>query len=238
MSNLNEHIKRMKQLFNSEHGIIKPLVSEQIEDEFDDLITKGSGSKPNGDNTTPINADRKANPNYKNANDSFEDKDDMVNKPGSGKGLISSIDATINNLTKGTSEVVKLNFKKDTDYNYLSSFLDGITGAVADDIRNSYGYVFYGETKGDKYGEDDSLLITINVPLILKNSEINHISKNVISNVNTSISGKNTKVSINCKTVESTNTGGFLPVVLSYKVDQDASPFGGDSNCDLVLRFR
>ena len=28
--NLNEHIKRMKNLFNAEHGIVKPLVSEQI----------------------------------------------------------------------------------------------------------------------------------------------------------------------------------------------------------------
>ena len=28
--NLNEHINRMKNLFNSEHGIVKPLVSEQI----------------------------------------------------------------------------------------------------------------------------------------------------------------------------------------------------------------
>jgi hypothetical protein len=28
--NLNEHIKRMKTLFNAEHGIVKPLVSEQV----------------------------------------------------------------------------------------------------------------------------------------------------------------------------------------------------------------
>lgn len=28
--NLNEHIKRMKNLFKAEHGIVKPLVSEQI----------------------------------------------------------------------------------------------------------------------------------------------------------------------------------------------------------------
>ena len=36
MKNLNEHVNRMKQLFGAQHGIIKPLVSEQEVDELRD----------------------------------------------------------------------------------------------------------------------------------------------------------------------------------------------------------
>jgi len=47
MQNLNEHINRMRQLIGAKHGIIKPLVSEQEGDEFDNLLINkpSSGGK-------------------------------------------------------------------------------------------------------------------------------------------------------------------------------------------------
>jgi len=48
MKNLNEHINRIKQLFNSEHGVIKPLISEDNINElkFNDLVGKTVSFKP------------------------------------------------------------------------------------------------------------------------------------------------------------------------------------------------
>jgi hypothetical protein len=43
--NLNEHISRMKNLFNAEHGLIKPLVSEQKKPHYEHLTTFKSFSE-------------------------------------------------------------------------------------------------------------------------------------------------------------------------------------------------
>lgn len=43
MKTLNEHVNRMRQLFNAEHGIIKPLVSEQDEMGDEMINKKGYG---------------------------------------------------------------------------------------------------------------------------------------------------------------------------------------------------
>lgn len=236
MNNLNEHIKRMKQLFNSEHGIIKPLVSEQIEDEFDDLITKGSGAKPTGNNTTPINqnSDRNANPNYKNANDSFEDKDDMVNKPGSGKGIVAVINANIKNNTKKTEEIVKLNFREDQDANdYLGDPNLGTT--TMDIIKDFYGYSVYGTTNKTKYSVGDSISISATIPLELGNSTIDRNVGN-ISLATKSNSGRNTTIQINGSIVER-NNGNFQSISMRYDVNED-SPFGPKKQLAFYINFK
>jgi hypothetical protein len=216
MNNLNEHVNRMRQLFNAQHGIIKPLVSEQFEDEFGDLTTKPSKVTP-----TNQNADRKANPNYKNANDSFEDKDDLVNKPGSGKGVVAVIDAKIKNNTKKTEEIVKLDFSEDQDANdFLSD--PNLVASTMDLLKVYYGYGVHGTADKTKYSVGDSISITATIPLELGNSSIDSNVGN-ISLATKSNSGRNTTIKINGSIVE--KNGRFQGIQIRYDVNEE-SPFG------------
>ena len=45
MMDLNEHIKRMKDLFFAEHGIVKPLISEQDEKSLSGQVTQSGTFK-------------------------------------------------------------------------------------------------------------------------------------------------------------------------------------------------
>jgi len=103
MQNLNEHVNRMKQLFGAQHGIIKPLVSEQdFNDEFDDLISKSSPSKP----TPETKMDEPKGPSqYKKDEPLFGDEgNEMINKPGSGRKLQGSVNMVIKNKTTGKTK--------------------------------------------------------------------------------------------------------------------------------------
>ena len=49
MVDLNEHIKRMKELFLAEHGIVKPLLSEQDPKSRTGQVTQSRVGKENPD---------------------------------------------------------------------------------------------------------------------------------------------------------------------------------------------
>lgn len=240
MKTLNEHVNRMRQLFNAEHGIIKPLVSEQ--DEFDDMITKSSpSSKPMGDTKPENNNQSTPNPNYKNANDSFEDKDDLINKPGSGRKIIASIDATVKNNTKGTEEVVNVSLDEDTFANY---FLDptGTFATLTPDLLkmlSNYGYYMVGALNKSKYSPGDSLTITAKLPFKLGNSTIDRPgSKASINYAEKSISGNSTIITLNASVVENpSNPGRYYAMSISYEIDE-TSPFADFKKVNFNLHFK
>jgi hypothetical protein len=230
MINLNEHVNRMKQLFNAEHGIIKPLVKEQ--EEFDDFISNTSGSKSDitsNNKTTP----NTSNSNYKNANDSFEDKDDLINKPGSGKNIVATVNVNIKNNTKKTEEIVKINFTEDQDANkYLGD--PNLTADLKDYFKNNYGYELWGFAKKNKYSVGDSIYITATIPLELGNSR----TSKTLSNINLatkSNSGKNTTIQIHGSIVKS-NDDHIAPIRITYEVNEP-SPFGPKKQLTLYIGF-
>jgi hypothetical protein len=230
MKNLNEHVNRMKQLFNAEHGIIKPLVKEQ--DEFDDLISKTPGAKsdsPPSNQTTP----NQSKSNYKNANDSFEDKDDMVNKPGSGKKIVAVVDANIKNNTKKSEEIVKLDFKEDQFANeYLGD--PDLAPSTKDILKDDYGYAVWGFADKTKYSVGDSIAITATIPLALGNSTIER-NKGNINLATKSNSGNNTTIQISGTVVE--DNGRILPIRIRYDVNEE-SPFGPKKQLSFYIAFK
>jgi hypothetical protein len=234
MNNLNEHIKRMKQLFNSEHGIIKPLVSEQIEDEFDDLITKSSGAKPNGDSTTPINADRNANPNYKNSNDSFEDKDDMVNKPGSGKKLQASVNVVVKNKTTGKTEIPYNELGEDEDWAQIAQRkLEG--EYVSPFETQGYGYYVIAEAEKQNYKDGDNITIEFDVPFVVTSLKADG-NQNNISLINRNVSGNKTSIRVEARIIVDKN---FMFSVRGAGKTDKPSPFesGQFNEFFFALRF-
>lgn len=232
MRNLNEHVNRMKQLFNTEHGIIKPLVKEQ--EEFDDFISNTSGSKSDitsNNKTTP----NTSNSNYKNANDSFEDKDDLINKPSSGRNIVATVNANIKNNTKKTEEIVKLDFREDKDANeYLGNPI--LNADLKDYFKNHYGYDLFGFAKKNKYSAGDSISITATIPLELGNSKIGKNSSN-INLATKSNSGKNTTIQIQGSIVEfAKNNNDIIPIKIIYEVNE-SSPFGPKKQLVLYIGF-
>jgi hypothetical protein len=232
MKNLNEHVNRMKQLFNAQHGIIKPLVKEQ--DEFDDLISKTS-PKSADDSSKNQTTTNQSNSNYKNANDSFEDKDDMVNKPGSGKKIVAVVDANIKNNTKKTEEIVKLDFKEDQNANdYLGD--PNLGQSTKDILKDDYGYTVWGNADKTNYSSGDSISITATIPLVLGNSTIDKWNnKGNINLATKSNSGNNTTIQINGSIVE--NNGRIYPIRIRYDVNED-SPFGPKKQLTLHIAFK
>jgi len=237
MKNLNEHISRMRQLFGAEHGIIKPLVSEQ--DEFDDMITKNSpSSKPLGDTKSQNNNQSKPNPNYKNSNDSFEDKDDMVNKPGSGKNIIAVVDAVVKNNTKGTEEVVKLSLDEDT---YGSDYMGrSDLGPSTLKMLEDYGYYLVGILDKKKYSDGDSFVITATIPFRLGNSKIERdCSKDSINYAEKSASGNNkTTIKLTGSIVGNPRyPENYCNLYVVYEIDE-SSPFADFKKATIDLRFK
>lgn len=235
MKNLNEHVNRMKQLFNAQHGVIKPLVSEQSNDDFDDLISKSSKSKPLS--STPPNQNSQNTPENKpqttsqKSNDSNEDDDMMVNKPGSGKNVISSIAINIKNTTKNTNETIMSSFRED---NFSSEYDMATVSPELQKLGDSnYGYSAYVELNKNKYSFGDSVNITFSVPFIL--GKVIKSTNDSINNINTSVSGGKTNVTIYGKITEDKNrinTIGSISAI--FKVDE-SNPFGGDKNLRVVI---
>lgn len=208
MQNLNEHINRMKQLFGAKHGIIKPLVSEQDFDEYDDLIAKSSPDKPAPDSTIdkPQGVSQ-----YKKDEPLFGDEgNEMINKPDSGRNIQSSVDMTIKNLTSGKIEKPTNTLYEDEDaYQILQSKIDDPTVDLEFDLR-TYGYYVSALAKKDNYKAYDGIEISFELPFVVTSLEEHDKNDGLISNIERQVSGDKTKIKINAKIPESMSVFGIF----------------------------
>ncbi len=79
----------------------------------------------------------------------------MVNKPGSGKNIVSSVEVTLKNNTKVTTEVIDVPFKEITEANYFQ--FESPNG----------GYLLNGAFDGTKYSIGDQVVVSAKIPLEL-----------------------------------------------------------------------
>jgi len=201
MQNLNEHINRMKQLFGAQHGVIKPLVTESPlsngEDEFDDLINKPNDPTPPKENDT---VKGKPSP-YKKDEPLFGDEgNEMINKPGSGRNIQSSVDMTIKNLTSGKIEKPTNTLYEDEDaYQILQSKMDDPTVDLEFDV-NTYGYLISAMAKKENYKDQDSIEISFELPFVVTSLEEGYkVGNGSISYIDRQVSGNKTKIKMNAK---------------------------------------
>jgi hypothetical protein len=237
MQNLNEHINRMKQLFGAQHGIIKPLVNEQDFGDEDDLINKYSddndyGTSDDAKNNTPQGPSQ-----YKKNEPLFGDEgNEMINKPGSGKNIQSSVDMTIKNLTSGNVEKPTNTLYEDEDaYQILQSKIDDPTANLEFDIK-TYGYFVSAMAKKDNYNAYDGLEISFELPFVVTSLEEGDKNDNLVSNIDRQVSGDKTKIKINAKIPESMS---FFGLWLKGKTDIPSPLKEGEFNrVAIAIRFR
>ena len=236
MQNLNEHVNRMKQLFGAQHGIIKPLVSEQdFDDEFGDLINKSNNPTPPKENDLPKGIPSQ----YKKDEPLFGDEgNEMINKPGSGRNIQSSLNITVKNLTSGNVENPTNSFYEDEDaYQILQSKIDDPTSNLDFDLR-TYGYFLSGISKKSNYKEDDGLEISFELPFALTSLE-GDANDDVISHVDRQVSGDKTKIKINAKVLLTSNPEYFASIWLTGKTNIPSPLKAGEFNrFAFSLRFR
>lgn len=211
MQNLNEHINRMKQLFGAQHGIIKPLVSEQDFDDEDDLINKYSDDNEYGSQNEPKNDAPQGSSPYKKDEPLFGDEgNEMINKPGSGRNIQSSVDMTIKNLTSGKIEKPTNTLYEDEDaYQILQSKIDDPTVDLEFDLR-TYGYFVSALAKKDNYSAYDGIEISFELPFVVTSLEEGHKDDGYISNIERQVSGDKTKIKINAKIPETMSVFGIF----------------------------
>jgi hypothetical protein len=233
MQNLNEHINRMKQLFGSQHGIIKPLVSEQdFDDEFDDLIAKSSPSK----STPETKMDEpKGISQYKKDDPLFGDEgNEMINKPGSGRKLQGSVNVVIKNRTTGKTETPYNELGEDENWAEIAQ--RKLAGEFVDfDVRH-YGYYVIAEAVKENYKEGDGLTIEFDVPFIVNSLEADGPQNNV-SLINRTVSGNKTNIKVEAKIVVENN---FMFAVRGVGKTDKPSPFesGQFTEFFFAVRFR
>ena len=243
MQNLNEHINRMKQLFGAQHGIIKPLVSEQdypydyekLQDitQYDDLINKPNDPTPPKENDI---VKGKPSP-YKKDEPLFGDEgNEMINKPGSGRNIQSSVDMTIKNLTSGKIENPTNTLYEDEDaYQILQSKIDDPTVDLEFDLR-TYGYFVSALAKKDNYSAYDGIEISFELPFVVTSLEEHDKNDGLISNIERQVSGDKTKFKINAKIPESMSVFGIFA---TGKTDIPSPLKAGEFNRVAVnIRFR
>jgi hypothetical protein len=206
------------------------------DDEYDDLISKTSPKSrdvsKNQTNSNQSNSNQ-SNSNYKNSNDSFEDKDDMINKSGSGKKIVAVVDANIKNNTKKSEEIVKLKFSEDQFANdYLGD--PDLAPSTKDILKDDYGYAVWGFADKTKYSVGDSISITATIPLELGNSTIER-NKGNINLATKSNSGNNTTIQISGSIVEDVDR--IYPIRIRYDVNEE-SPFGPKKQLTFYIAFK
>jgi len=213
MNNLNEHINRMKQLIGAKHGIIKPLVSEQGADEFDDMMNKWSSNET--DDGEPIQ-DTPKDSQYKSSEKLYGDDeyDDLFNKRGSGKNITSRVPMTILNKTTGKEETINADFYEDE--NWAQIVMDSDEEFKNFGFRHGmeyaskhYGYYLYGKATKDNYNDGDSIKIKFNVPLNVTSFKEDNSQGNT-SYVDRKNSSNSTNFEIEGKIIE--ENGYFLSI--------------------------
>ena len=237
MNNLNEHINRMRQLIGAKHGIIKPLVSEQDFGDEDDLINKYSDDNDYGTSDDVKNNTPQGSSQYKKDEPLFGDEgNEMINKPGSGKNIQSSVDMTIKNLTSGNVEKPTNTLYEDEDaYQILQSKIDDPTANLEFDIK-TYGYFVSAIAKKDNYNAYDGLEISFELPFVVTSLEEGDKNDNLVSNIDRQVSGDKTKIKINAKIPESMS---FFGLWLKGKTDIPSPLKEGEFNrVAIAIRFR
>ena len=237
MQNLNEHINRMKQLFGAQHGIIKPLVSEQDLGDEDDLINKYTDDKDYGTSDEPKNDTPQGSSQYKKDEPLFGDEgNEMINKPGSGRNIQSSVDMTIKNLTSGKIEKPTNTLYEDEDaYQILQSKIDDPTVNLEFDLR-TYGYFVSALAKKDNYSAYDGIEISFELPFVVTSLEEHDKNDGLISNIERQVSGDKTKFKINAKIPETMSVFGIFA---TGKTDIPSPLKAGEFNRVAVnIRFR
>lgn len=237
MKNLNEHVNRMKQLFGAQHGVIKPLVSEQDFDDEDDLINKYSDEKDYGSPEQQKMDEPKVPSQYKKDEPLFGDEgNEMINKPGSGRNIQSSVDMTIKNLTSGKIEKPTNTLYEDEDaYQILQSKIDDPTVDLEFDLR-TYGYFVSALAKKDNYKAYDGIEISFELPFVVTSLEEHNKTDGLISNIERQVSGDKTKIKINAKIPESMSVFGIFA---TGKTDIPSPLKAGEFNRVAInIRFR
>ena len=234
MQNLNEHINRMKHLFGAQHGIIKPLVSEQdLDDEFDDLINKPNNPTPPEENDVVKGIPSQ----YKKDEPLFGDEgNEMINKPGSGRNIQASVDMTIKNLTSGKIEKPTNTLYEDEDaYQILQSKIDDPTVDLEFDLK-TYGYFVSALAKKDNYSAYDGIEISFELPFVVTSLEEHDKNDGHISNIERQVSGDKTKIKINAKIPETMSVFGIFA---TGKTDITSPLKEGEFNrVAISIRFR
>jgi hypothetical protein len=237
MNNLNEHINRMKQLFGAQHGIIKPLVSEQspFEDEFDDFINKYSDNNDYGASDDVKNNTPQGSSQYKKDKPLFGDEgNEMINKPGSGRKLQGSVNMVIKNKTTGKTETPYNVLGEDENWAEIAQ--RKLAGEFVDfDVRH-YGYYVIAEAVKENYKEGDGLTIEFDVPFVVNSLEADGPQNNV-SLINRTVSGSKTNIKVEAKIVVENN---FMFAVRGVGKTDKPSPFesGQFTEFFFAVRFR
>lgn len=240
MNNLNEHINRMKQLIGAKHGIIKPLVSEQGADEFDDMMNKWSSNET--DDREQIQYTPKDSQ-YKSSEKLYGDDetDDLVNKPGSGKNTIARVPITILNKTTGKEETINAEFYEDEDWAEIvmksdEEFKNFGTRVNLEFESGTYGYYLSGRASKNNYNDGDSIKIKFEVPLNVTSFKADDRPGNV-SYVNKNNSSSSTSFEIEAKIID--NTGYFLNIMGIGNTNLESPLKDGEfEKFVLTVRFR
>lgn len=217
MQNLNEHVNRMKQLFGAQHGIIKPLVSEQdFDDEFGDLINKPNNPTPPKENDLPKGIPSQ----YKKDEPLFGDEgNEMINKPGSGIKLQGSVNVVIKNRATGKTETPYNELGEDENWAEIAQ--RKLAGEFVDyDVRH-YGYHVIAEAKKENYSDGDGITIEFDVPFVVTSLESDSRQNNT-SLINRTVSGNKTNIKVESKIVLENN---FMFAVRGVGKTDKPSPF-------------
>lgn len=217
MQNLNEHVNRMKQLFGAQHGIIKPLVSEQdFDDEFGDLINKSNNPTPPKENDLPKGIPSQ----YKKDEPLFGDEgNEMINKSGSGRKLQGSVNVVIKNRTTGKTETPYNELGEDENWAEIAQ--RKLAGEFVDyDVRH-YGYYVIAEAKKENYSDGDGITIEFDVPFVVTSLEADSQQNNT-SLINRTVSGNKTNIKVEAKIVLGNN---FMFAVRGVGKTDKPSPF-------------
>ena len=164
---------------------------------------------------------------------SEQEDDMMINKPGSGKNITSSVNVTVKNLTKNSEEEVTSKFYDNDDYSEILSKIEQ-GGQSQSFYKDMFGYAVETILKKDNYDDFDSLMVEFIIPLSVEDLEVSNYSKNLVSKLDyTSVGTNKTKVSLFCK------IDNFESIVLSGDTDQESPiPDVGFVKFDFVLRFK
>ena len=162
-----------------------------------------------------------------------EEDDMMINKPGSGKNITSSVGVTIKNLTKNTEETIMSKFYDSDDYNRVLGDIEA-TGVNRDFYDDMFGYYVQTVLSKNDYDNYDNLMVEFIFPFSVENLNVENDSKDLVSKLKLTPMGTNkTKVEIYCKIDD------YREMYLDGRTDQ-ASPLPGvDSvKCGYGLRFK
>ena len=158
--------------------------------------------------------------------------DMMINKPGSGENLRSSVRVTVKNLTKGNEETVNGKLYDNNNWDELLYKIEG--GEYVSDLSKNQGYAVGVGVNRQNYNEGDSLVVSFTAPVTVTKLNAAGRSKETISRIGITNAGTSeTNVMINCR------VGEYKWIVAEGKTDKPHPINEGDYiSFDFVLSFK